>query len=83
MNPASVGDGQSPTKRMRLRSSCEHPNRNTLHVQLPLRASLRPAEDASKLPKFLSVLPVLRQRQEFVVPIDVQVIFGLGLNSPE
>src|ERR1700722_6982531 len=62
-------------------SSVEHPNRNTLHVQLPSRASLRPAEDVSKLPKFLSVLPVLRQRQQFVVPIDVQVIFILGLQS--
>jgi len=45
------------------------------------RASLRPAEDASKLPKFLSVHPVLRPRQQFVVPIGVQVIFALGLNS--
>jgi hypothetical protein len=35
----------------------------------------------SKLPKFLSVLSALRQRQQFVVPIDVQVIFVLGLES--
>src|SRR5207248_11598569 len=61
-------------------SSCEHPNRNKLHVPLASPNSFRRlAEDVSKLPKFLSVLSVLRQRQQFVVPIDVQVIFVLGL----
>jgi hypothetical protein len=49
----------------------EHPNRSTLHVPLPSQASLRRAEDVSKLSKFLSVLSVLRQRQQFVVPIHV------------
>ncbi len=39
------------------------------------------AEDVSKLAKFLSVLPVSRQGQQFVVPINVQVIFVLGLQS--
>jgi hypothetical protein len=34
-------------------------------------------EDVSKLSKFL----LLGQRQQFVVPIDVQVIFVLGLGS--
>src|ERR1700739_1028261 len=69
---ASVGGGRSPTKRMQLRSSCEHPNRNRLHVQLALPNSFRRlAEDVSKLPKFLSVLSALRQVQQFVVPIGV------------
>jgi hypothetical protein len=54
-------------------------HRSSQHTsQLPSRASLRPADDVSKFPKFLSVLPVLRQRRHFVVPIDVQVIFVLG-----
>src|SRR5437879_5178445 len=67
---------------MPLRSSCEHPNRNIPHVPLASPNSFRRlAEDVSKLPKFLSVLSALRQRQQFVVPIDVQVIFMLGLES--
>src|SRR5258708_26982718 len=67
---------------MQLRSSCEHPNRSRLHVPLAsLNSFRRLAEDVSKLPKFLSVLSALRQRQQFVVPIDVQVIFVLGLQS--
>src|SRR5437899_12361323 len=67
---------------MPLPSSCEHPNRNRLHVQLASPTSFRrQAEDVSKLPKFLSVLSALRQRQQFVVPIDVQVIFVVGLES--
>ena len=53
-----------------------------LRAQLASGNSLRhPAEDVSKLPKFLSVLSVLRQKQQFVVPIDVQVIFVIGLVS--
>src|SRR3981081_3183251 len=67
---------------MQLRSSCEHPNRNILHVQLASPNSFRRlAEDVSKLPKFLIVLSPSRQRQQFVVPIGVQVIFVLGLQS--
>ena len=36
---------------------------------------------SANLPKFLSLLPILQQRQQFVAPNDVQVIFVLGLNS--
>jgi len=80
--PASVAVGQKPTAHTPLHSSCEHPNRNRLHVQLPSPNSFRRlAEDVSKLPKFLSVLSALRQRQQFVVPIDVQVLFVIGLQS--
>src|SRR6266849_9150952 len=78
--PGSDAAARRPTAHTPLHSSCEHPNRNKLHVQLASPNSFRRlAEDVSKLPKFLSVLSALRQRQQFVVPIDVQVIFVLGL----
>jgi len=35
------------------------------------------------LPKFLGVLSVSRPRQEFIEPIDVQVLFVIGLKSPQ
>src|ERR1700745_1598710 len=79
--PESASACRKPSTRRPSRSSYEHPNRSTLHVPLPSQASLRRAEDVSKLSKFLSVLSVLRQRQQFVVPINVQVIFVLGLPS--
>lgn len=64
------------------RFSCVRPNHNRLHAKLASQNSFRRlAEDVSKLPKFLNVLPALRQRQQFVVPIDIQVIFVLGLKS--
>src|SRR5467141_11371 len=78
--PGSDAAARRPTAHTPSHSSCEHPNRNRLHVQLASANSFRRlAEDVSKLPKFLSVLSVLRQRQQFVVPIAVQVIFVLGL----
>src|ERR1700747_2673163 len=80
--PESASACRKPTTRTRSRSSYERPNHNTLHAQLPSRTSpRRPAEDVSKLTKFLRVLSALRQRQQFVLLIDVQVIFVLGLES--
>src|SRR5437016_13939965 len=80
--PESASACQKPTTHTPSHSSCEHPNRNRLHVQLASPNSFRrQAVDVSKLPKFLSVLSALRQRQQFVVPIDVQVIFVVGLES--
>ena len=65
---------------MRLRSSYERPNRNKLHAQLASGNSFpHPVEDVSKWPKFRSVLSALRPKQQLVVPLDVQVIFVLGL----
>src|SRR5439155_23773310 len=49
-NAASVAVGQKPTAHTPLHSSCEHPNRNKLHVQLPSPNSFRClAEDVNKL----------------------------------
>src|SRR3984893_12455016 len=80
--PGSDAAARRPTAHTPSHPSCEHPNRNRLHVPLASPNSFRrQAEDVSKLPKFLSVLSVLRQRQQFVVAIDVQVIFVLGLES--
>src|SRR6266478_34715 len=80
--PGSAAAARRPTAHTPSHSSCEHPNRNRLHVQLASPNSFRRlAEDVSKLPKFLSVLSALTQRQQFVVPINVQVIFVLGLKS--
>src|SRR6266481_7998607 len=79
--PESASACRKPTTRRPSHSSYEHPNRSTLHAQPASPTSFRPAEDVSKLSKFLSVLSVLRQRQQFVVPINVQVIFILGLQS--
>src|SRR5712691_6880927 len=79
--PGSVAVSQQPTAHTPSHSSYEHPNRNTLHAQPASPTSFRPAEDVSKLAKFLSVLSASRQRQQFVVPINVQVIFILGLES--
>jgi hypothetical protein len=62
-------------------ASWEHPNHNTLHAQPASLTSFHLAKDVSKLAKFLNVLSVPRQRQQFVVPNDVQVIFILGLRS--
>src|SRR5438045_6062788 len=60
---------------MQLRSSCEHPNRNRLHVQLASPDSFRGlAEDVSKLPKFPSVLSALRQSQNSSAFIHLAVL---------
>ncbi len=61
--------------------------RQTAHLWLKLGEIPEADLDASRPQNacgyalLVNIQTVLRQRQEFVVPIDVQVIFVLGLNS--
>src|SRR5689334_12259140 len=82
--PELLGLSPSPSSPKHTRpshSSYEHPNHNTLHVQPASLTPFRLAKDVSKLAKFLNVLSAPRQRQQFVAPNDVQVIFVLALQS--